>query len=454
MIPTFSEPRRMLIHRFDSLPLKALHVALACGCAVGLGIDLLEISVSNALSAVFSSPPYALSPDHLAWLLASAYIGAIAGAPLAGWFADRKGLQPALLIVFLWLGVTSVLAAARSNILWFTSFRFLSGVSLGACPPLIIAYLTSVAPPRYRGLMILWVCGLAYLVPPFGVFLIRWLTPLQPYGIEGWRWPFLLAGVASLMVGLIFLRLPESPRWLTQMGRDRLAARVCDRFERSPTLSLLDRWLETRSPAQSDRLRTAGTLASVSRAGFRYVIPFVVALYFLHPWMTSTFQLLTGPMLLERGYDLRDVLLYVALSTFGPAIGTFLAAFLVDGTSRRVSLLLTAALMASALIAFFVLDGRVMLAGAVITFAVGVAVYTPIMTMHGSELIPTAIRGSATGFAWAANRLSAALVPIAMIPLVGAYGSVMVAWVVACALLLSIILAASGPRGAAGAAVE
>ena len=84
----------MLIHRFDSLPLKALHVALACGCAVGLGIDLLEISVSNALSAVFSSPPYALSPDHLALLLASAYIGAIAGAPLAGWFADQRDYSP------------------------------------------------------------------------------------------------------------------------------------------------------------------------------------------------------------------------------------------------------------------------------------------------------------------------------------------------------------------------
>jgi MFS transporter, putative metabolite:H+ symporter len=444
----------MPIHRFDSLPLKALHVALACGCAVGLGIDLLEISVSNALSAVFSSPPYSLSPDHLAWLLASAYIGAIAGAPLAGWFADRRGLQPALLAVFLWLGLTSVLAAARSDTLWFTFFRFLSGISLGACPPLIIAYLTSVAPPRYRGLMILWVCGLAYLVPPLGVFLIRWLTPLQPFGIEGWRWPFLLAGLASLIVGLIFLYLPESPRWLTQRGRDRLAARVCDRFERSPTLSFLDRWFETRMPVQPDGPRTGIATASTSHSNFRYVIPFVVALYFLHPWMTSSFQLLTGPMLLQRGHDLRDVLLYVALSTFGPSIGTFLAAFLVDRASRRVSLLVTSALMALALIAFFVFDGRLMLAGAVITFAVGVAVYTPVMTMHGSELIPTVIRGSATGFAWAANRLSAAFVPIAMIPLVGAHGSVTVAWVVACALLLSVILAASGPRGAAGAAVE
>jgi MFS transporter, putative metabolite:H+ symporter len=444
----------MLIHRFDSLPLKALHVALACGCAVGLGIDLLEISVSNALSAVFSSPPYSLSPDHLAWLLASAYVGAIAGAPLAGWFADRGGLQPALLTVFLWLGLTSVLAAARPNILWFAFFRFLSGVSLGACPPLIIAYLTSISPPRYRGLMILWVCGLAYLVPPLGVFLIRWLTPLQPFGIEGWRWPFLLAGFASLIVGLIFLYLPESPRWLTQSGRDRLAAGVCDRFERSPTLSFLDRWFETRVAAQPDRPRTGTAIASTSHPRFPYVIPFVIALYFLHPWMTSSFQLLTGPMLLQRGYDLRDVLLYVALSTFGPSIGTFLAAFLVDRTSRRVSLLLTSALMALALIAFFVYDGRIMLAGAVILFAVGVAVYTPIMTMHGSELIPTAIRGSATGFAWAANRLSAAFVPIAMIPLVGAHGSVTVEWVVACALLLSMILAASGPRGAAGAAVE
>jgi len=446
--------RQMLTHRFDSLPLKALHVALACACAVGLGIDFLEISASSALSAVFSSPPYSVGPSELAWLLASAYIGAIAGAPLAGWFADRNGLRPALLTVFLWLGLTSVLAAARPNTWWFTSFRLLSGVSLGACPPLIIGYLTGIAPPRYRGLMILWVCALAYLIPPLGVFLIRWLTPLQPLGIEGWRWPFILAGIASLIVALIFLRLPESPRWLAKTGREARAAKVFDRFEGSPTWSLVDRWLVMGVPAQPDHARAANAMRFASHPRFPSAILLIVALYFLHPWMTTAFQLLTGPMLLTRGYDLRDVLLFVALSTFGPSLGTFFVALLVDHASRRVWLVLTSVLMASALIAFFAFDSRVMLAGAVIAFAVGVAIYTPLMTMHGSELIPTAIRGSATGIAWAGNRLSAALVPIAMIPLIRNHGSAMLGWVVAGALLLSMVLAASGPRGAAGAAVD
>ena len=194
------------LERLDSLPLTVLHAFAALLCAVGFGIDLMEISVGNALSAVFSAPPYALSPRPLAWLLSSVYVGAVIGAPLLGWAADRSGLRRTLMVTLLWLGVTSSLAAAGSSPQWLTVFRFLSGVALGAYPPLMIAYLTAIAPPRYRGVVIFWVCGAAYLAPPVAIFLIRWLTPVQPFGIEGWRWPFALAGAGALVVGVAFSR--------------------------------------------------------------------------------------------------------------------------------------------------------------------------------------------------------------------------------------------------------
>jgi MFS transporter, putative metabolite:H+ symporter len=81
-----------ILERLDSTPLTVLHAFAALLCAVGFGIDLMEISVGNALSAVFSAPPYALSPRSLAWLLSSVYVGAVIGAPLLGWAADRNGL--------------------------------------------------------------------------------------------------------------------------------------------------------------------------------------------------------------------------------------------------------------------------------------------------------------------------------------------------------------------------
>ncbi len=241
-MPTISE-------RLDSTPLTALHALAALLCAVGFGIDLMEISVSNALSAVFSAPPYALSPRPLAWLLSSVYVGAVIGAPLLGWMADRCGVRRTLMVTLLWLGFTASLAAASANPQWLTIFRFLSGVALGAYPPLMIAYLTSIAPPRYRGLVIFWVCGAAYLAPPAAVFAIRWLTPVHPFGIEGWRWPFAMAGVAALVVGVVFSRIPESARWLLAMGRDEAAEEVCSRFENSRPL-----W----GRASRDAPRTAG----------------------------------------------------------------------------------------------------------------------------------------------------------------------------------------------------
>jgi putative MFS transporter len=218
--------------RVGSVPITLLHLGAAALCAVGFGLDLMEIAVSNALSAVFSTPPNAVSPSQLSWLLASVYIGAVLGAPALGSLADRLGVQRVLTGALLWLGLTSLLAASRSNPIWFGCFRLLSGIALGAYPPLMVAYLTSITPPRYRGLLLFWVCGFAYLAPPLALFLIRWLTPIRPLGIEGWRWPFALAGLAALVVGAAFRRLPEPANWLVARGRTDFTAKINSSFER------------------------------------------------------------------------------------------------------------------------------------------------------------------------------------------------------------------------------
>ena len=434
----------MTAARLDALPLKALHVAAACGCAVGFGIDLLEVSISNALAAVFSAPPHALTSRMLSLLLASVYLGAVIGAPLIGRLADRRGLKRALTGMLLWMGLMSALAAARADPLWFSSFRFLSGIALGAYPPLMIAYLTAIAPPRYRGVLIFWVCGLAYLAPPLGVLLIRWLTPWQPLGIEGWRWPFLLAGTAAMLVGIAFSRLPESPRWLLETGRAALAHGVLATFERSRTLRALDGWFQRKSAAV-EAVPQGGSTQAIAR-----LFGFSVILYALHPWAASTFPLLTGPMLLKRGHDLNDALLYVAIATFGPAASTFVMGFWIDRAERRAASIGTCALMGFALCAFFGFDTRGILAAAVIGYAVGVAIYTPIMTVYGAEMFPIQLRASATGIAWAANRLSAVLVPIVMLPWFTRDGAGVVAMVVSATLVATVLLIFGfGPKDAA-----
>jgi putative MFS transporter len=432
--------------RVTCLSLTSLHLAAAVLCALGFSIDLIEISVSNALSAVFSTPPNALSSTALSWLLASVYLGAVIGAPLVGRIADRHGMQTVLAWTLLWLGLTSLLAAARSDPLWFGSFRLLSGVALGAYPPLMVAYLTAITPDRHRGLVLFWVCGLAYLAPPLAVFLIRWLTPIRPLGIDGWRWPFILTGLTALVVGSAFRYLPESPRWLAAMGQDDRAKKNALAFESARPLTLFGRpilRMQTGHQAQ--------VVESVSAPGrgrwFSASFPFVAALYFLHPWAMVAFPLLTGPILLSRGYNLNETLLYVAVATFGPAVSAFSTGLFIDRTPRRSSLIACCVLLLAALTVFFVTTDSWLLMLSVILFAAGVAIYTPIMTMYGAEVIPITVRASATTVAWAGNRLAAMLVPLVILPQFAKVGSTAVASEIGVVLLGTIALIAfGGPR--------
>jgi MFS transporter, putative metabolite:H+ symporter len=493
-----------ILERLDSTPLTALHALAALLCAVGFGIDLMEISVGNALSAVFSAPPYVLPPRQLAWLLSSVYVGAVIGAPLLGWMADRRGVRRTLMVTLLWLGLTSSFAAASANPQWLMVFRFLSGVALGAYPPLMIAYLTAIAPPRYRGLVIFWVCGAAYLAPPAAVFAIRWLTPIHPFGVEGWRWPFAMAGVAALVVGVVFSRIPESARWLLAMGRDEAAEEVCSRFENSrplwgrasgeaPGTAGVARRVWDSADMGAPRVGSGGSMStsavsvdaedsaggrapavepvaahdtasgktavatsqSAPGAGLKRHFAFVAALYFAAPWAMAAFPLLTGPILLTRGYNLTDTLLYIGLATFGPAVSTFTVGPLVDRLERRVSLSLCCALMLLAVGIFFTLDGPVVLTISVVSFSIGVGIYTAVMTMYGAELFPTSSRARATSSAWAGNRVASVLMPLVMLPLLHQAGSLAIAVVISLLLIGTIaFIALWGPRGAAARAVE
>jgi putative MFS transporter len=424
--------------RVASVPITLVHLGAAALCAVGFGLDLMEITVGNALSAVFSTPPNAVSPSQLSWLLASVYIGAVLGAPALGGLADRLGVQRLLTGALIWLGLTSLLAVARPDPVWVGCFRLLSGIALGAYPPLMVAYLTTITPIRYRGLLLFWVCGLAYLAPPLALFLIRWLTPIRPLGIDGWRWPFAFAGVAALVVGAAFRRLPESTYWLAAQDENGFALKTNCSFERSRLLRLLDR-ISSKAPiGETTAFSEAAEVAGRKR--FAPPFAFVVLLYFLHPWAMLAFPLLTGPMLLSRGYNLNDTLLYVAVATFGPALSAFVTGFWVDRMSRRFLLIASCVVLLVAMTTFFTTTRSWLLMASVLAFAVGVAVYTPIMTMYGAEILPIPVRASSTAIAWAGNRLAAVLVPLVILPLVTRMGPIALSLELGSVLLVTMAL--------------
>ena len=433
--------------RMDRLPITRLHVAIVALATLGFAFDLLEVALGNVLGTVFSAPPYSVAPVQLSWLLSAMYVGAIPGALIAGWFADRHGRKAVLIAVLMLLAVSSIAAAASPEINSLIAARVVSGLALGAYPPLIISYLTDLMPARRRGMLILIVSGVAALGPVAMIFLVRWLTPLQPLGIEAWRWAFILGSFGALVIGICLTLLPESPRWLAARGRASEADLSLRRFERSATVfATSSSAVEATAPAPAAEAREVpfdkGRLALLG------------AMYFAAPWATVAFPLLMGAALIEKGFQLSDSLFYIGISMFGPAVASVIASFVIDRFERRLALVVfSVGMIASAAWFAASLDPlQVMIAA--IAFQVFSLLHVPTLTIYGAELFPTSHRARTSTAAWSINRLASAIAPLILLPMMKTVGIWPMVSLVLGALVLGIILVAIGPNGRAGKTVD
>ena len=425
--------------RMDRLPVTRLHVLAMLLCAIGMTLDTVEMAFGGVLAAVFSAPPAPVPAGELGLLLAAVFVGAVLGAPALGWWADRHGRRSALVGLMLWIAAASFASALSQGVGALTLCRFLAGLALGGYPPIVIAYLTDLLPPQRRGTLICLSLALSLLGPPAAIFGVRWLAPLHPFGLDGWRWGFLAGGVGALLSGLSFLALPESPRWLRTRGHAARAEAGCRAFERSRVLFTLP---SEPAPAVAPQRRPDDGAAP---AGRRW--PWIAGLFSLSPWATIAFPLLTGAVLTQRGFKLDAALLIFGLATMGPLVGTLLASTLMDRIDRRAAMAACALAMLACGIAFNYSSGTAALIVAMALFNLAVSLYVPLLTVYGAELFPTRQRASATAGAWALNRMGGALGPLLLVPMLRGAGPTAMFSVVAASIVLTLAVLSMAPRG-------
>jgi putative MFS transporter len=403
----------------DDAPLSFVHVLIVIGSALGFTFDLAEMAFGSAIAGVFSAPPYSIAPGLLSWLLAATYIGAVAGPPLAGAFADRRGRRAALAATLFGMAITSFLSAFSPGLLTLAICRVLAGITLGAFPPLMITYLTDALPARLRGPLTMVTVGVAYLGPPALIFAMRWLTPIAPFGFEAWRCIILLSGIGALGACAVFFYLPESGRWQRATRSIEAACVVANE--------------------QTDRER----------------FPLMATLFFLAPWAGVAFPVLTAALLLHKGFALSDSLFYVGFSTFGPCVGAVLAGLIADRIERRNSLALCGLGMVAATFGFCISNLPLVLMLTSFAFGVLISLYIPALYLYSSELASTRIRGRFMSWLWSINRTAAAISLLALLPLLHEVGIWPVFMVIAGTLLAGVvIIIAFGPPGTGGQRVS
>lgn len=194
------------------------------------GYDSAVINGANSyLKAHFS-----LTPAQQGIAGASAILGCIPGAMLAGFLSDRFGRKKLLFISAILFGLSSLLSALPRTFEEFLLARFIGGLGIGAASMICPVYIAEMSPERLRGrLGALFQLGIVT-----GIFLTLFINMLiQGMGDEawntasGWRWMLGTGGVPALLfLGLLFA-VPESPRWLAQKGQENKAREIFEKID-------------------------------------------------------------------------------------------------------------------------------------------------------------------------------------------------------------------------------
>ena len=174
-----------------------------------------------AAAALFVKRSFTLSTLMEELVVSIVLIGAMIGAIVGGAVADRIGRRATLVWAAGIFILGSVLAPLSTGVTMLIVARAIIGVGIGFTSVTAPVYVSELAPPQSRGMLI----GLYQFALTLGIALADlvgyWLATQQ-----AWRLMFGLAVVPTVFFLLVVLTVPESPRWLVAHGKSQEAQTV------------------------------------------------------------------------------------------------------------------------------------------------------------------------------------------------------------------------------------
>ncbi len=221
--------------RLDRLAWSGFHTRVVAALGITWILDGLEVTLAGALAGALKQSPVLQFSNADIGLAASAYLaGAVLGALGFGWLTDRIGRKK---LFFITLAVYLIATAATAfswNFWSFMLFRFLTGAGIGGEYTAINSTIQELIPARYRGWTDLVINGSFWIGAALGAVGAIVLLDPQHFGPDvGWRLAFFMGAALGLVVLLMRLWIPESPRWLMIHGQPERARQILDDIEAS-----------------------------------------------------------------------------------------------------------------------------------------------------------------------------------------------------------------------------
>jgi putative MFS transporter len=435
--------------RLNRLPLTAVHRRATFIAGIGSFFDLFDIFLAGVLATVLTQE-FHLTRAALAPIIASSFVGMFFGATLLGRFADTHGRRSAFLVNLGIYSAFTLLGAFSPNLPTVIVTRFLAGIGIGAELPLVDAYLSELLPARHRGRYTAWAYTLGFIGVPAAGVLARVLVPQQPFGIDGWRWMFVIGSLGAAIIWIMRAQLPESPRWLESVGRDAEADAIVSRMEREA---------ESMAPLAPP---SADEVGAVERGRFRVIFGSryrgrTLMLCVFHLFQTVGyygFGTLVPTVLAAKGYSIVTSLTFTSLTFLGYPIGSALSLPIVEQIDRRWLIVASAALMAVFGLTLGYAEAPSVILASGFLYTATSNIFSNAIHIFQVEIFPTFARATAAGTAYGMSRLSTGAMPFVLVPVLDRYGPTAMFGVIAGALTICIVDIAMFAPPTTGRALE
>jgi MFS family permease len=209
--------------RLDRLPWSSWHMRIITALGTSWLLDGLEVTLVGSLSGILESANGLQLSDPQVTGAATTYLaGAVFGALLFGYLTDRLGRRKLFLVTLATYSIATISTAFSFNLLSFSLFRFFTGLGIGGEYAAINSAVDELIPGKLRGTVDLIVNGTFWLGATAGsIAAMLLLSNHLPGHISpklGWRFAFGIGGSLGLIILILRLFVPESPRWLMLRG--------------------------------------------------------------------------------------------------------------------------------------------------------------------------------------------------------------------------------------------
>lgn len=404
--------------------------------------------------------------------VASILLGCAAGAFMAGWLADKFGRRTILIIASVCFTVSALGAGLAQSSVQFIIVRVLGGLAVGAASVLAPAYISEVAPAKYRGALSS-VQQIAIITGLFASFLSNYIlarvaggsTAMWAWGFEAWRWMFWMMTIPSVIFFFSLLFIPESPRFLVASGKKDRALEVLKRLMGADAAQA--KLAEIDASLVADHHRPKLSDALDSKRIFRPIVWVGIGLASFQQLVGINVVFYYGAVLWRSaGFKESDALLINVLTGGVSILACIVATVLVDRVGRKPLLLVGSvgmALTLGVLAAIFgtanTVNGSLELTsttGPIALVAANLYVmlfncsWGPVMWIMLGEMFPNQIRGSGLAISglsqWLSNFAITMTFPIMLtgIGLGGAYGFYTVCAIISIFFILKFVRETKG----------